>query len=324
MTTLDPDALANLTDEEREAIQAEDAEADLSAQAGAPQTAAERAGAADDGARESAGDGSEGGEDPDEADEADEAEGRDAAPLEGAGASSAPASLTPARSPAPRYEAALPADYDNQVKALAERESELKRAFRAGELEFDEFETRRDELLREREGLTIARTKAEIAQEMNAQTAEQQWRATVERFLDTSAAALDYRKDSEAMADLDGFVKMLAGREAHARQPMEWFLSEAHKRVMALRAAAVAPGSAPAPVPAPAPGPAADRKAEAAAARKPRMDAVPATLAQVPGADGPGDVGGEFADVLSLDGMEYETAIARMSPAQREKFARAS
>jgi hypothetical protein len=44
----------------------------------------------------------------------------------------------------------------------------------------------------------------------------------------------------------------------------------------------------------------------------------------VPGADGPGDVGGEFADVLSLDGMEYETAIARMSPAQREKFARAS
>jgi hypothetical protein len=164
--------------------------------------------------------------------------------------------------------------------------------------------------------LTIARTKAEIAQEMNAQTAEQQWRSTVERFLDTSAAALDYRKDSEAMADLDGFVKMLAGREAHARQPMEWFLAEAHKRVMALRGAAKDP--------APQPTPAVDRKAEAAAARKPRMDAVPATLAQVPGADGPGDVGGEFADVLSLDGMEYETAIARMSPAQREKFARAS
>jgi hypothetical protein len=97
---------------------------------------------------------------------------------------------------------------------------------------------------------------------------------------------------------------------------MEWFLAEAHKRVMALRGAAN--------VSAPAPTPAVDRKAEAAAARKPRMDAVPATLAQVPGADGPGDVGGEFADVLSLDGMEYETAIARMSPAQREKFARAT
>ena len=36
----------------------------------------------------------------------------------------------------------------------------------------------------------------------------------------------------------------------------------------------------------------------------------------------PGDVGSEFADVLSLDGMEFEQAIARMTPAQRERFAR--
>ena len=200
---------------------------------------------------------------------------------------------------------------------MADREAELKRAFRAGELEFDEFETRRDELQREREGLTIARAKAEIASEMQAQTAETQWRTTVERFLDTSAAALDYRKDSEAMADLDGFVKVLAGREANARQPMEWFLAEAHKRVMALR------GPSATPVPAPAAALAIDRKAEAAAARKPRLDEVPATLAQVPGGDGPGDMGGEFADVLSLDGLEYEAAIARMTPVQRERFARA-
>ena len=47
------------------------------------------------------------------------------------------------------------------------------------------------------------------------------------------------------------------------------------------------------------------------------------TLAQVPGSDGPGDVAGEFADVLALDGMEYEAAIARMTPAQRERFLRA-
>ena len=298
MSALDPDALANLTDEERAAIEADDADTVEPAVAGAVEASSK---AADDDAH---------GDDRDEDDDAegDEGEGSDATPVE--------ASALPAPVPAPRYEAQLPADYGSQVKALAERESELKRAFRAGELEFDEFETRRDELLREREGLTIARTKAEIAQEMNAQTAEQQWRSTVERFLDTSAAALDYRKDSEAMADLDGFVKMLAGREAHARQPMEWFLAEAHKRVLALRGAAPASTSTPAP--------AVDRKAEAAAARKPRMDTVPATLAQVPGADGPGDVGGEFADVLSLDGMEYETAIARMSPAQREKFARAT
>jgi len=51
------------------------------------------------------------------------------------------------------------------------------------------------------------------------------------------------------------------------------------------------------------------------------MDAVPKTLAQVPGSDGPGDVGSEFAAVDSLSGDELEDAIARMTPAQRAKYA---
>ena len=295
MSTFDADALATLTDEERAAIQSDDEDEGAAAAVAADEPDADAEG--DDG------DGDDDGDDDGDA--------------QGADAPAAP-DPAPAAAPTPTtgYQAALPADYDDKVKAVADREAELKRAFRAGELEFDEFETRRDELQREREGLTIARAKAEIASEMQAQTAETQWRTTVERFLDTSAAALDYRKDSEAMADLDGFVKVLAGREANARQPMEWFLAEAHKRVMALRGS---PAAAAAPVPAPA----VDRKAEAAAARKPRLDEVPATLAQVPGGDGPGDIGGEFADVLSLDGLEYEAAIARMTPAQRERFARA-
>jgi hypothetical protein len=58
--------------------------------------------------------------------------------------------------------------------------------------------------------------------------------------------------------------------------------------------------------------------------RTPPVDAVPATLANVPGGDGPGDVEGEFADVLALDGMAYEAAIARMTPTQRERFLRAA
>lgn len=292
MSTFDADALATLTDEERAAIQSDDEDEGAAAAVAADEPGAD----------------AEGDDRDDDGDDDGDAQGADAP----AASDPAPAAAPP---PTAGYQAALPADYDDKVKAVADREAELKRAFRAGELEFDEFETRRDELQREREGLTIARAKAEIASEMQAQTAETQWRTTVERFLDTSAAALDYRKDSEAMADLDGFVKVLAGREANARQPMEWFLAEAHKRVMALRGSSAAPASVPTP--------AVDRKAEAAAARKPRLDDVPATLAQVPGADGPGDIGGEFADVLSLDGLEYEAAIARMTPAQRERFARA-
>ena len=65
-----------------------------------------------------------------------------------------------------------------------------------------------------------------------------------------------------------------------------------------------------------------DPVADAKAKRKPPVDAAPTTLAQVPGSDGPGDVSDEFSDVLALDGLEFEEAIARMSPAQREKFLR--
>ena len=39
--------------------------------------------------------------------------------------------------------------------------------------------------------------------------------------------------------------------------------------------------------------------------------------------DGPGDVSDEFGNVDALDGLDLESAIARMTPAQREKYARA-
>lgn len=311
--TLDAAALANLTDDEREAIESGDMTAEELA-------AMQRIAGAD------------GDDDAGDDDDDDDDAGGSAAPVEGAAAApaappadaGAPApapAAAPAAAPAPRYEATLPADFDAKVQDLATRESELKRAFRAGEIEFDDFEAKRDELLREREGLTIARTKAEIASEMTAQTAEQQWRSTVDSFLNTQAKVMDYRANAEAMGDLDAFVKMLAAKDANAHQPMEWFLAEAHKRVMALHGGNAAPAPAPAPAAASSP---ADAKARASAARKPDPTAAPATLAQVPGADGPGDVGGEFGDVLSLDGMEYESAIARMTPAQRERFARAT
>ena len=57
------------------------------------------------------------------------------------------------------------------------------------------------------------------------------------------------------------------------------------------------------------------------ASRKPPLDAVPKTLAQVPGSDGPGDVdGNEFSDVDRLTGDAMEAAIAKMSAAQRDRY----
>jgi len=232
--------------------------------------------------------------------------------------------------PIPRYDAKLPDDFDAQVKALADKELNLKQQFKAGEIEFDEFEQARSDLLVQREQLTIAKTKAEISQEMNAQTAEQLWVHAVNEFMsDTAklsgaAGGIDYREDTQKASDLDGFVRSLAARSEHAHQSMAWFLTEAHKRVLALHGIATktpADQTTDSDSAAKPPVKSVDRKPPD---RKPPLDIAPKTLAMIPGGEGPGDVDGEFADVLALEGLAYEQAIARMSSTERERFLRAA
>jgi hypothetical protein len=227
--------------------------------------------------------------------------------------------------PIPRYDARLPDDFDAQVKALADKELNLKQQFKAGEIEFDEFEQARSDLLVQREQLTIAKTKAEISQEMNAQTAEQLWVHAVNEFMsDTAklsgaAGGIDYRKDAEKASDLDGFVRSLAARSEHAHQSMAWFLTEAHKRVLALHGIATKT-----PADQTTDSDSAAKPPVKSVDRKPPLDIAPKTLAMIPGGEGPGDVDGEFADVLALEGLAYEQAIARMSSTERERFLRAA
>lgn len=309
---IDQDALATLTPEEREAIEGNDYDdGDLEAM------------------KKIAGDAKASDDDEDDEDEGDDGdEDAGAPPVEGEGAKPADSadddgqanaeeveeSDPPAAQAAPRYEAKLPSDYDDQIKSLKERDAELRQKFKDGEIDIDERDAGLAELTEQREQLLVARAKAEISQEMTQQSAAQQWQATVNRALNDFAkpenGGIDYRKDTGKQADLDQFVKLLANKEENADRPMEWFLAEAHKRVQALHGIAVATKAK------------LDTVDEAKAKRKPPVAAAPKTLAQVPGSDGPGDVDDQFADIASLDGWELEQAIARMTPAQREKFAR--
>lgn len=215
---------------------------------------------------------------------------------------------------APTYNAQLPADYDEQVAALKSETRALAEKFKAGELEFDDYQTQLDQLNERRDQLAEIRLKASISEEMKEQTQEQLWHSSVNRFVTTTARAegIDYAKDAEKQADLDTFVKTLAAHPKNGDKTFDWFLTEAHKRVKALHGIA-------------------DKKAEpgdppkkddppAKPSRKPPLEAVPKTLAHVPGSDGPGDVGGEFADLDALEGMELEQALAKLSPAQRDRY----
>ena len=211
------------------------------------------------------------------------------------------------------YQAALPENFDATLAAINAEASRLATQFRDGEIDFDEYTAALSNVTAQRDALTATKIKAEIAAEMQAQDSQQRWRWTVEQFIARTAAdeKIDYRTDAAKLKDFDLFVKALASDDANASRPAEWFLAEAHKRVKALHGVATT-------------APSADTRQQTTrpTSRKPDLKAVPKTLAHVPGSDGSGDVESEFADLYRLDGLEYETAIARMSPAQREKFAR--
>lgn len=285
MTVLDAEALATLTPEERAAIQdSEYTEAELAAMKHIAQDG-------DDDADDDDDDDADGGD--------DDADAQDEAPAP----APAPATVRGAG-----YDAQLPDDFADKVQAIKTAEAELKSRYKDGEIDFDEFEAQRETLANERETLQIARVKAEISADMSQQDMARQWRDSVDRFMATAArSGMDYRQDKAKEGDLDAFIKVLTANPENSNRDFDWFLTEADKRVRALHGVPVTQEAAAKPV----------------TRRKPDMGGMPTTLAQVPGGDGPGDVAGEFGDVDGLDGYDLESAIARMSPAQRERYARA-
>jgi len=270
-----------------------------------------------------AGDGDDGDDDDEDDDEPsdevgdDDDQDGDADPETIAAANADSAAAQPPaseRQPAASYQAAvLPADFQEQISATHTAQSDLLQRFQEGDLEVSEYVAELSKITEQRDALMAAKIKAEISHEMEEQASAREWQQAVHRFLDRVAKSeqVDYRTDAARARDLDTFVKVLANDPENAQQSSEWFLQEAHKLVNARRGTVPATGNENPPTKGrPAP-------------RKPDLKAVPKTLAHVPGSDGPGDVSDEFGNVDALDGLDLESAIARMTPAQREKYARA-
>lgn len=270
-----------------------------------------------------AGDGDDGDDDDEDDDEpadevaTDDDQDGDADPETIAAANADSAAAPPPeseRQPAASYQAAvLPADFQEQISATHTAQSDLLQRFQEGDLEVSEYVAELSKITELRDALMAAKIKAEISHEMEEQASAREWQQAVHRFLDRVAKSeqVDYRTDAARARDLDTFVKVLANDPENAQQNSEWFLQEAHKLVNARRGTVPATGNE---------NPTTN---ERPAPRNPNLKAIPKTLANVPGSDGPGDVSDEFWAIDSLDGMDLETAIARMTPAQREKYARA-
>lgn len=265
----------------------------------------------------------DGPDDDDDDDDDDDLDGDDgaaaaaaaAAAVADAGAAPAPKADAgaPAEAPAttvfqPTYQAKLPDDFAAQETAIKDQTEALAAKFKGGDIDFDQYRVEAEALSRQERALDEVRLKATLSQEMTSQSVEQQWGRTVQTFIAATAKSngIDYRTDKDKGDQFDFYVRALANDPKHADKPGEWFLSEAHKVVMTLNGLGLV--KAPAAV---------DPKAN----RKTPLDAAPKTLAQVPGGDGPGDVdGNEFSDIDRLTGDAQEAAIAKMTPAQRDRY----
>lgn len=303
--------LANLTDEERAAL-ADDGDGDDDAAAVQNDVAGDVNDDDDDGDDEG-GDG-EGDDDgaPAAVDTSDIGAGSGDAPAEADPVAEADDGGDDDGDVAPVvYQATLPDDFDDHVKAIDDAEAEVARKFEAGEIEAPEYvrETRR--IAKERGELDRIQVKVEMAAEMSQQAAMHQWQQQVSKFMRQAKKAdgVDYLGDESLGAEFDTMVKALANNPAHADKSGAWFLGQAHKAVKAMRGIAGKPD--------PKPAVTNDGKP---ASRKPPIDKAPKTLAQVPGGDGPGDVADEFVNLDNLDGDAYETALARLTPAQRQRY----
>lgn len=224
----------------------------------------------------------------------------------------------------PHFKVEVPADLDEQLAALAEKEVSLAAQMKDGEIDMAEFLAQQRTVAKEIAKLESTRERAATFEELNAQAAAQEWNWTVAQFLRKvkKNEGIDYTPDSALGGDFDTFVKAIAARPENADKDFTFFLTEAHKRVKALHGIAdktVTP-------PKEGKGDKGDKGADGKpAARKPGVKNLPADLAHVPGGDGPGDVGDdEYAALDKLEGLEYETALAAMPKAARERYLQAA
>lgn len=260
---------------------------------------------ADDGKADDAGDGADDDNDKGADDGADA--GNDAGDDDGNATDDAAAGRddgadpdpAPAAEPAPRrapiIQAELPADYDDQVKAVADRKKELRTKFSEGDIDQTDYDAQLDEISRDERALERMKDRVDLADQMR----REQWISDVQTFLDANPA---YKSSTVLHGALDQAVRRL---QVDASNPMDPdILAKAHKTIASEFPEKFGKAK-PADVP----------------ARKPPRTAP--SLARVPAAevDQPGD--GEFDWLDSLqtkDPMKFEAELEKLQRTQPAKY----
>lgn len=246
--------------------------------------------------------------------------------LDPAAAAASAAEPAPDADPEPIAPRLLPpADLpdDAALNALLDQRKAIREQYRNGDISAEEKDNLEDEINEKISDIRTARNTAQFVDNFNTQMAEQEYLRTLAAVkADIKRTdGVDYDKNSTLLTSWDIKVRTIASDPANAGQSGEWVLREAHKQVMAeATAAAEAMGfKRPAGSGQP-PDPAVRRALEG---RRPSND-LPHSLSTLPSAaaDNPA-AGAEFAHLDNLSGDDLEIAVARMTPDQQERWARA-
>jgi hypothetical protein len=218
--------------------------------------------------------------------------------------------------PAPAYNVADPAKFDETRQALLAKRAGAMKELMDGVMEPDAFAAIDSEVMSGLEQLTINRT----LHEANVQQEQARMQAALSTIMaDGAAKGVDYAGDPALQALFDTKMRAIATRDDMAGKTAAEIYQATHAEVLRMFGKGTA---APSPSPAPAANAPAAAPAAAAPAPKPQ---IPPTLGQMPNA-APVDIGADLTTTLMGmdDPDQAEAMLARMAPAQRNAALRAT
>lgn len=213
---------------------------------------------------------------------------------------------------------------DERLNELLNKRKEVREQYRNGDLSADEKDTLEDSLNDQIADIRANIKNREFVESYNAQMEERDYMATVAAVKADirRTDGIDYDKQPDLLNDWDARVRALAADPANADKSSRWFLEEAHRQTIAAVAAKAQllgfkPGEHGARVPTND-----ERVREAVRDRRPPAGAKSLSGLPTAAAD-TGLEGAEFAHLDHLSGDDLEAAVARMTPDQQERWARA-
>ena len=205
--------------------------------------------------------------------------------------------------PRPRgaVEATLPDDYDDQVKANAAARKELRAKYNDGDITFEEYEDQSEQLNDKRQDLRDLKFKADLAQESSEQALINHWVSVINPF---TAAHPELSEDDVSKSAFDTYLRQTTAPVMNAGGlPGQAEIDKAYamwcKRFNFT--------------------PAGGQQQTTTAKRDIK---VPPTLGGLPAASATSVEDGKLAAIQRLSGVEYEEALAKLSPAELEQLSK--